>query len=70
MEYRTCAKVQISFALNISTTMQTYTDLSSVSNLGFLHRYKIVKLENNEFMYKILVNMHNQWFHILDTDQK
>jgi hypothetical protein len=60
MEYRMCAKVQIGFTLNISTTMQTYTDLSSVSNLGFCHHYKMVKLENNEFMYKTLVDMHDQ----------
>jgi len=60
MKYRMCAEVQIGFALNISTTMQTYTDLSSVSYLGFCHHHKIVKLENNEFMYKILVDMHDQ----------
>jgi len=60
MEYRMCAKAQIGFASNISTTMQTYTDLSPVSNLGFCHHYKIVKLENNEFIYKILVDMHDQ----------
>jgi hypothetical protein len=68
MEYRICAKVQIDFALNISTTMQTYTDFSSMSYLGFCHHYKIVQLENNEFMGKILVDMHDQWFHFLDTD--
>jgi len=55
-----CAKVQIGFTLNISTTVKTCTDFSSVSYLGFCHHYKIVKLENNEFVDKILVDMHDQ----------
>jgi len=54
------AKVQIGFALNISTTMQTSTDFSSVSYLGFCRHYKTVKLKSNEFMDKILVDMHDQ----------